>query len=160
VLEKIKFTTKLKMFWSLIYIFKYDKFMKKEAYLDAYFEINNISQDVIEIGFFRYSLYKGYAAFQLGSYDETLLLFEESISLIHIAYSRNMINNDERDFLKEYAFGFLITINKVDKEFVKVDLYTKELQKLEYDIRKIRNGMFYDFPFLIGDKWDNERERR
>jgi len=158
--KKINFLIRLKAFWNIIYVLKYTWFMKKEAYVEAYLEISKINKDVVNLGLYRFRLDKGYLAFKLRNYEESRLLFEESISVLNIAYSKNIVSSDERDYFKEYAFGYLIIINKVYKEFTKVDLYTKELQKLDYDIKKIKNVKFYDFPLLIGDKWDKEKERR
>jgi len=134
--------------------------MRKEAYVEAYLEVSKISQDVVNLGLYRYRLDKAYLAFKLRNYDESMLLFEESIAVINTAYSKNIVSSDERDYFKEYAFGYLIILSKVYKEFIKVDFYTNELQKLNYNISKIKNTKFYACPLIIGDKWDKESERR
>jgi len=145
---------------SLYFLRKCDLHLDKKEYRKAYNVINKINKSFAKDLFYRYYLYNGFILFMLEKFDNSITYFNESISIIDKAYEKNMINSDERDYLKEYSYRTILFMFKYLDELYKSKQYLSEIDNLEYDIKNVKKSLFYRFPFVDIKKWDIETERR
>lgn len=152
ILEKLKIA---------YYMYKAKSLMNKKEYEKALPYLASINEKIIiEKGLYQCILYKAYCLYQVGYIDESLTCFSNSIDIINNSYSRNSISADDRDYLKEFVFLSIKEINKSFNNLKEINHLDGKIEKINFDITKVQNKIFFDFELGSGTIWSEEYNRR
>lgn len=146
---------------AVYYTFIAKSHMNKRNYKDALLYINKINKKlIIDKGLYQCILFKAYSLFKIKHINKSLKSFEDSIAIIDKSYNRNSINENDRNYLKDFVFSIMKEIYEIENNLKGKEAMDNKIKHLYYDISKVKDKIFFDFQIGIGNKWINEYNKR